>query len=229
MTKMRTIKSNTNPRREFLLKTGSLFTWIVFTTSRIQLYWILLPVILFFQISCSDDFLEPRPLSFFAPENVFTDKKGFESALVTVRRNPKQNEYYNDLNHLDMDLHGSEMGVRQTAGDWRTLTPSGLHQGLTILSIFQRFYNYIRNSNVIINRIDQITWVDQKERNQVLGEALFYRSYWYYRLTLSFGDVPYIDYEIDKAKLDFFSHSKLAILKQVEKDLEFAADRKSVV
>ncbi len=179
--------------------------------------------ILLLQIACSDEFLNPKPLSFYAPENVYLDKKGFETALVTVRRNPKQNEFYENLNHLDMDIHGSEMGIRQTAGDWRTLTPSGSHQGVSILPIFQRFYNYIRNTNVIINRIDQIQWDRQEERNQILGEALFYRSYWYYRLTHTFGDVPFIDYEIDRAKLDFYSHSKLAILRQIQKDLEFAA------
>ena len=124
------------------------------------------------QMSCKEDFLEPKPLSFFAPENVYVDKKGFETALVTVRRNPKQNEYYTANNHLDMDLHGSEMGARHTAADWRTLTPSGSHSGVTILPLFERFYNYIRNTNVIINRIDRIEWDKQEDRNAILGEAL---------------------------------------------------------
>jgi len=179
---------------------------------------------IFMNISCNDDFLKTKPLSFFAPENVYLDKEGFETALVTVRKNLNQEEFYEALNHLDMDIHGSEMGVRQTAGDWRTLTPSGSHQGVTILPIFTRIYGYIKNTNVVISRIDDITWDDQQDRNEILAEALFYRSYWYYRLVHSFGDVPFIGYEVDKAKLDFNTHSKFAILKKIQSDLEFAAE-----
>ena len=32
--------------------------------------------------SCSKKWLEPEPLSFFTPENVFVDEAGFESGLV---------------------------------------------------------------------------------------------------------------------------------------------------
>ena len=32
--------------------------------------------------SCSEDLLEQKPLSFFAPENVFIDASGYEAGLV---------------------------------------------------------------------------------------------------------------------------------------------------
>ncbi|HLT94221.1 MAG TPA: hypothetical protein VKZ56_06650, partial [Membranihabitans sp.] len=44
--------------------------------------------------SCNEEWLEPDPLSFYTPENVYVDEEGFESLLVTMRENLKA-EYYN--------------------------------------------------------------------------------------------------------------------------------------
>lgn len=47
--------------------------------------WIVIGVMAL-QSSCSEDLLEPKPLSFFAPENVFDDESGYEASLVTMRK-----------------------------------------------------------------------------------------------------------------------------------------------
>ncbi|MEM9326011.1 MAG: RagB/SusD family nutrient uptake outer membrane protein, partial [Bacteroidota bacterium] len=59
-------------------------------------------------------------------------------------------------------------------------------------------------------------------RNEVLAEALFHRSYWYYRLVHQYGDVPFIGNEIQDAKVDFFSHSRKTILAKLIEDMQFA-------
>src|SRR5690606_15143281 len=149
---------------------------------------------------------EPKPLSFYSPENVYVDKAGFESGLVTVRRDLK-NDFYGDLSHLAADVNGTDFGNMYFAADWSVIGPStGTY--MPILPMFARIYGYIKNTNVIISRIDDITWEQEAERNAVLGQALFYRSYWYYRLVHTYGDVPFISEELKDAKLDFHSHSR---------------------
>lgn len=176
--------------------------------------------ILLFQTSCKKDFLEPKPLSFYSPENVYVDKAGFESGLVTVRKDLK-NDFYGDRSHMAADVNGTDLGNMYFAADWRAIGPSsGTY--MPILPMFARIYGYIKNTNVIISRIDDITWDEEAERNAILGQALFYRSYWYYRLVHTYGDVPFIGEELKDAKLDFFSHSRWAILKKIQSDLEFA-------
>src|SRR5690554_1337291 len=36
--------------------------------------------------SCKEEFLETRPLSFYAPENVYTDEKGINSLVITMKK-----------------------------------------------------------------------------------------------------------------------------------------------
>ncbi len=180
----------------------------------------ILVVFLLLHISCKEEYLEPEPLSFYAPENVFVNKAGFQSGLVTVRKDIK-NEFYNERNPMVLDIDASDIAIDKYYPDWNSITPSsGTY--LPILPMFSRIYGYIKNTNVIISRIDNIKWDKQEERNAILAEAYFFRSWWYYRLIYSYGDVPFIGKEISGAKLDFYSHSKWAILNKIQSDMEFA-------
>lgn len=176
---------------------------------------------LILQVSCEEEFLVPKPLSFFTPENVFVDNAGFEAALVTIRKDLKTQEFYGPFNHVVADIHASDIGTRQLGGDWRNLTPSS-QPDVTMLELFKRMYRYIKNTNVIISNIDLIKWNSQEDKNSILAEALFYRSWWYYRLVHTFGDVPFIGHELKEAKLDFYTHSKFTILQKIQSDMEFA-------
>src|SRR3546814_7193106 len=44
----------------------------------------------------------------------------------------------------------------------------------------------------------------------------------YFKLTHQFGDVPYIDWEIETPIYDFYSYDRWGILERMKKDLEFA-------
>src|SRR5690606_23301714 len=55
-----------------------------------------------------------------------------------------------------------------------------------------------------------------------LGAAYFQRAYRYYKLVHQFGDVPFLDWEINEPKYDFYSYDRWSILKRLRKDLEFA-------
>lgn len=187
---------------------------------------LLLSGILIVLVACNEEWLEPQPLSFFAPENVFTSEAGFESALVVMRRSLRW-EYYGGVNGMVSEISASDLGVvsprsNNVPRDFiRQLTPSGSGNYRT-LEYFDRAYRPIRNANVVISRIDAFEWPDVNAKNRVLGEALFIRSFWYYRLVNQFGDVPFLGAELTEPKLDFFSHSRWAILEKIQQDLEFS-------
>src|SRR5690606_16681495 len=46
----------------------------------------LLFILIALQFSCTEEFLETRPLSFYAPENVYIDEKGINSLLITMKK-----------------------------------------------------------------------------------------------------------------------------------------------
>ena len=50
--------------------------------------------------SCSDSWLEPKPLSFYTPENTYVNAEGLYAALVACERNMRH-EYFGDGPHLD--------------------------------------------------------------------------------------------------------------------------------
>jgi hypothetical protein len=83
-------------------------------------------------------------------------------------------------------------------------------------------YRGIKYANTVISRIDNITYVNQKQRNYILGSAYFHRALRYYRLTHQFGDVPAIMKEISEPKLDFYSVQREVILKKIKLDLDSA-------
>lgn len=170
-------------------------------------------------LSCSKSFLKPEPKSFFTPENVFVDKQGFETLLITMRKdlNREQTAQKNFMAH---QWAASEAGVPWLQMDFTRLTPN--------TDTYQQFVNQIndifqmvRNANTIISRIDDIAWGDEADRNHVLAEALWHRSYWYYRLVGSYGDLPFVQEEVRGAKIDFYTHSRWAILNKIQTDMEF--------
>lgn len=175
-------------------------------------------------ISCSEDFLSPKPLSFHAPENVYVDEAGFESLLITMRRDLKQG-FYGYFCWSTAEFAPTDLAVGGYNPDFTNNTPGG--QGtvrIPYLGLFNDAYGFIKNANVLISRIDNVDWDDQEVRNRLLAEAYWHRAYLYYRLIHSYGDVPFIGEEVTGAKLDFNTHSRWTILDKIQEDLEWAVE-----
>lgn len=184
--------------------------------------YLILFTLLLSQSACDKDWLKPEPLSFFSPENVFVDKAGMEALLITMRKDLK-NESTGTMPNLTMEFAASDLASPWSQLDFYNLTPN-TDQYYRFLTMFTVIYSSIKNCNVLISRIDDIKWASDQERNAILGEALWHRAYWYYRLVNSYGDVPFLSGEIQEAKLDFQTHSRWTILEKIRTDVEFAAE-----
>lgn len=182
----------------------------------------LLIFILLVDISCSEEWLEPDPLSFLTPDAVYVDEAGLEAILITLRKN-LQYESTGQRHLLAAEHAVSDLAVPLFQADFRRTTPSS-SQFWSFLRMFDHVYEFIKNANVLISRIDDIEWTDQEVRNRILAEAYWHRAYWYYRLVHTYGDVPWIGTELKGAKLDFQTHSREAILGKIQEDLEFSVE-----
>ena len=170
--------------------------------------------------SCTKDWLAPKPYDFFTPENVYVDRAGFESILITMRKNLKT-ENTGARYHMVTEFAASDLAVPDIQLDFYKVTPN-TDQYYTFLSLYTTAYASIKDANVLISRIDDIEWTNEQDRNFLLAEAYWHRAYWYYRLVNSYGDVPFISEELTEAKLDFSSHSRWAILSKIQSDMEYA-------
>lgn len=183
---------------------------------------------------CNEDWLEPKPLSFYAPENTFNEASGLWAAITACERNLR-GEYTNDAPPILTELIFTEVAVEGTtdksgpAQDLNKLiTPdANLNSDNTnrIGYYWYEGFKGIKYANVVISRIDEPEdYKSEAERNHLLGTAYFHRAMRYYRLTQQFGDVPLILEEINSPKLDFYSTDRDVILRKMKEDLEFAEE-----
>ncbi len=182
--------------------------------------------------NCSEEWLEPKPLSIFTPENAFVDSRGLYGALTACERNMRY-EWYGDTPPFVTELIFSEVAVEGTTdkpGPAQNLniqiTPSSQlnHSDYNKIGWFWlEQYSGIKYANVVISRINDTKFATDAEKNAVLGSAYFHRAFRYYRLTQQFGDIPFIGKEIIEPKLDFYSTKREVILEKMKKDMTFAA------
>lgn len=174
--------------------------------------------------SCSEDFLKPEPLSFLSPDGVLINQQGFDAVLISLRKDLSA-EFIGQKNLIAHQFMTSEIGVPWLQLDYRQLTPTS-DQYQQFVNQINTIFAIVKNANVIISRIDNenITWTNEEEKNSILAEALWHRSYWYYRLIGSYGDLPFVQEEVTSAKLDYKTHSRWAILNKIQKDMEWSVE-----
>ncbi|MDI9605688.1 MAG: RagB/SusD family nutrient uptake outer membrane protein, partial [Bacteroidota bacterium] len=177
--------------------------------------------------SCGDDFLRIKPLSIYTPESIYIDASGFEGVLVTLRKNLRV-DFYAEAGGLASELISSDLAISANKAqdaihnfDTQVL-PTGTGNNYNFHEIWTRGYNQIRNANVILSRIENGTFDSEEEKNAIIAEAYFHRSFWYYRLIHLFGDIPFLNIEHTAPKIDFYTHARKTILKKITSDMSFA-------
>jgi hypothetical protein len=181
--------------------------------------------------SCQKDWLKPKALSFFSPENTLIDEPGFNAAIASIARNVR-GEWYEDGAPIITENIFSEMCVEGTTDKFGPavnmnilITPdANLNSGdfNRIGWYWERMYLIIRLANTITTRIEEAKNIPDDKKNIIKGRAMFFRGYAYYRLVHQFGDVPTSFKELTSAKLDFNSVKREVILQRVKTDLDFA-------
>jgi len=182
--------------------------------------------------SCNDEWLEPKPLSIFTPENAFVDSRGLYGALTACEKAMRE-EFYAFTAPIIFELIFTEecvIGITDRPGPPQNMnvqvnpTSSQNSDNTRLEWYWDQAFRIIKYANVVIDRIDDTEFINEDERNAVLGSAYFHRAYQYYRLTNQFGDVPFIGREVKEPKLDFYSTEREVILRKIKKDMEFAAE-----
>lgn len=181
--------------------------------------------------ACSDSWLEPKPLSFYTPENTYVNAEGLEATIYACEA-IMRDEYNGDGAPILTEMIQSDICVEGTtdkAGPQmdmdKSLLPDANLNSIDYTRVgwyWTNAYKVIQYANTILSRIDQVEFSDPDRKDAIIGQAYFHRAYWYYKLVHQFGDVPYIDIEMTEPKLDFYSHNRWDILTQIKKDLEFA-------
>lgn len=182
-------------------------------------------------LSCRESFLEPQPLSFYAPANVLVNEEGLQAVLDNAL-SKLRDEYCTDQAPFLVNLKYSDVAVdgsTDKATPWQDLNnqmlPDGAnnHNSSTKIGWYwDESFRIIKDCNTVISRIDNAKFKSDASKKALLGSAYFLRAYRYYAKTLQFGDVPLVLEELTVPKLDFYSTTKESIWLKMIEDLEFA-------
>lgn len=181
-------------------------------------------------LSSCDDFLDPKPLSFFEPEATFTTESGLQATIVASDRQFRNIWINDEATRLVLQYRLSELAAggktdsNKELVDVNTiLTPTDLRDEI---SWFWKdvYYSGIKFPNTVITYIDNVEGLDEKVRNAYIGRAYFYRSFHYLNLVFQFKDVPLLTKVIDSPKLNYRSTKREVILDMITKDMEFAVE-----
>ena len=181
--------------------------------------------------SCNKDWLTPKPLSIYSPENTFVDATGFKAALGASAKNIRD-EFFGDGSPIITENIFSDISVEGTddkSGPAQNMDMQIRPDAQLNSADFNRIGWYweqewigVRMANTIITRLPLAKSLTDAERNSFMGQAYFFRAYNYYRLTNQFGDIPCPITEITTAKVDFATVKRDVILKRMKTDLEYA-------
>lgn len=151
--------------------------------------YILLIIVLFGASSCKK-MLDTKPVDFLAPELAYSNANQLKMALAGVYDILGNTYMYGSrmlyLYNLDGDM--SWYGATNPADGPQQYDFNSSH--IEVSNHWAALYNGINRANNLLYNIDNNMGIDQVVKDQVKGEALFLRGYFYFLLVQTYGGVP---------------------------------------
>nr|WP_199077292.1 RagB/SusD family nutrient uptake outer membrane protein [Pedobacter sp. ASV19] len=181
-----------------------------------------------YMVACKKPLTEV-PLDFYSPENAYTNKAQFQSALANIYLNVRTNFYATTDAAANYDMLGYDVDLadNRSAGityipyfNWNTLNADNGFSS----KWWSNLYAIIAKANTIIDRADQpaAVWTSLSEKNAVIAEAKFLRAFSYHFLANMWGGVPLVVNETKVPKFDYVRSSQDEVYKLCKADLEYA-------
>jgi hypothetical protein len=165
--------------------------------NKISLLLLLLP----FLAACNS-WLEKEPLTQFTDDNYWTSESSVKMFC---------NGFYSLFNGFGTGAAGTlnSNGGSGTESDFyfASFTDDQANRGIEVFptaatataSTWSTPYNYIRLTNLLLERVDRVASMTDAQKDHYRGIAYFFRAMEYYDLIRHYGDVPYVDKYLDQA------------------------------
>lgn len=174
--------------------------------------------------SCSDSYLDEVPLDRFSPENFLENAAGYEAAIVGLYQAAREEHQVASVNfeYMSVGTDLAQWGRNDSRGlkDYSLLNSN---YSAAILYWDWAYKEMLIRTNLILEDIDSpdLGMADDV-RNNIKGQALFFRAYTYNFLTNIYGGVPIIDSRLTEPKFDFVRNTREEVLRFAAGDLEEA-------
>lgn len=181
--------------------------------------------------SCDEhEFLETKPVDFYAPENTYVTFADYESALFHLYASFRD-QYYDGqqaYNFLSAKIQATDVAyIHKNYGQFSdyssVLLPT--NNRLVFGALWRPAYRSIYDANVIIERAaSDNNELTESEKIKVIAEAKFFRGKHYKMLANIYGGVPIILNEPRSPIRDFKRATREETYQQAASDLKFAAE-----
>ncbi|HLU88877.1 MAG TPA: RagB/SusD family nutrient uptake outer membrane protein [Cyclobacteriaceae bacterium] len=150
----------------------------------------ILTLLLLFGVSSCEEYLETEPTDFLSPSNYYEteDQLNFARASVyhTLGASGLFGSWANYLLGWEADI-GYMNRASLTTGPWNYNFSSADPYNA---GYWSNLFDGINRANVVLENVDKNPEIDQEFRDQLRGEILFLRGYYYFQLVQYYGGVP---------------------------------------
>ncbi len=183
----------------------------------------ILSLIILIGFGC-DDFLDTELEGVATQDNVFNSVEGAINMSTGLYENMRafyNNTYYN--------LYEIPMDDAFTRRDDRPLENFAFAPSIgSVRSLWNSHYQGIGRANFIITKIDDVSFREDQEelKNMIMGQARFFRAFYYFNLVRSFGNVPIYTGIVETPDGAFNQRESIVTVyeEQIEPDLLAAID-----
>ena len=188
---------------------------------------LLLPVILLSLVGCQKDLVQ-LPQTTKTADNFYSNETELEEAVKGVYATLQFTGNYNTGIPAIGELPGEDAYDETPAND------NGYYGQLDDVNVISQngiiqdnwadSYTGIQRANIVLNRIQNISYKDSTVKSARIGEMKFIRALYYFNLVRIYGDVPLVTKEITNPIASFGQSRapKADIYKQIELDLNDA-------
>lgn len=143
--------------------------------------------------------LDVEPQDSYTEDVIFQDEKLTEAYVTMNYTRPRNGWSRNSLRFCSDEA----MENFNWSSCWTINTGGMTPDQLGPLDIWATYYSYIKNCNIFFSNLDNLNSISQDKRDILIGEATFFRAYYYMELVNNYGGVPLITrlFELDDPEM----------------------------
>lgn len=153
--------------------------------------------------SCSDSFLEV-PVTGQLDEGILSTRQGLESSLIAVysQVNGRANRMASPSNWVWGSIRGADANKGTDPGDFSDINPIQRYEALPTQGVirdkYAGLYEGVARANATLKLLGKAAPdVPADFKTSIEAQAKFLRAHYYFELKRDFGNVPYVDENVD--------------------------------
>jgi len=157
-------------------------------------------LLVFASLSCKEKFIELQPISDMNAETFYKTEQDMNQAVMSPYASLR--ELYNQLFIYTGEIRSDNTTFSWVPGNSKDMTSIDnfgdvlLSDNSYVLNLWNNAYHTILRCNIVLDKIDAVTFRDPKIKEQYKAEARFLRALIYFWLVRTYGDVPKVDKQL---------------------------------